>query len=157
MGLSSLTMTNSRAAFTLERQSRDRSDSYGSQERRAVGSPHRGERQYLPTSGTPRVTLTLTVDESEWARARCIVMRGGGSDIEVLRVVPVARTSELRIQIGLQSDALDATMYRIMRSLKAAEFGPVTPPAASRTRPSLTAVKKYRNATQEISRMPRDV
>jgi len=69
--------------------------------------------------------LTLTVNESEWARARAIVMRGGGSDIEVVRVVPVARTSDLRIQIGLESDALDRTMSRIMRSLKAAEFGPV--------------------------------
>jgi hypothetical protein len=69
--------------------------------------------------------LTLTVDEAEWARARAIIMRGGGSDIEVLRVVPVARTSDLRIHIGLESEALDETMSRIMRSLKAAEFGPV--------------------------------
>jgi hypothetical protein len=69
--------------------------------------------------------LTLTVDEAEWAQARAIIMRGGGSDIEVLRVVPVARTSDLRIHIGLESDALDKTMSRIMRSLKAAEFGPV--------------------------------
>jgi hypothetical protein len=52
-------------------------------------------------------------------------MRGGGSDIEVLRVVPVARTTDLRIHIGLESHALDETMLRIMRSLKAAEFGPV--------------------------------
>jgi hypothetical protein len=86
--------------------------------------------------------LTLTVDESEWAQARATIMRSGGSDIEVLRVLPVARTSDLRIQIGLESDALDATMSRIMRSLKAAEFGPVTPVPASRTKPSLTMVKK---------------
>jgi len=142
MGLSSLTMTNSGAAFTLERQSRDRSDSYGSQARRAVGSPHRVESLHAPISETRRVMLTLIVDEAEWARARAIIMRGGGSDIEVLRVVPVARTSDLRTDIGLESGALDETMSRIMRSLKAAEFGPVTPPAASRTRPSLTAVKK---------------
>ena len=86
---------------------------------------HRVESQHAPTSATRRVMLTLTVDESEWARARAIIMRGGGSDIEVLRVVPVARTSDLRIHIGLESDALDETMSRIMRSLKAAEFGPV--------------------------------
>jgi hypothetical protein len=142
MGLSLQTATNSGAAFTLERQSRDRSGSYGSQERRASGSLHSVESQYVPTSGTRRVTLILTVDESEWARARAIVMRGGGSDIEVLRVVPVARTSDLRIQIGLESDALDATMSRIMRSLKAAEFGPATPATASKARPSLSVVKK---------------
>ncbi len=125
MGLSLQTVTNSGAAFTLERESRSRSGSYGSQERRSSGSVHRVESRYLATSETQRVMLTLTVDESEWARARAIIMRGGGSDIEVLRVVPVARTSDLRIQIGLESDALDATMSRIMRSLKAAEFGRV--------------------------------
>jgi hypothetical protein len=86
--------------------------------------------------------LTLTVDESEWAQARVTIMASGGGDIEVLRVVPVTRTSDLRIQIGLESDALDATMSRIMRSLKAAEFGPVTPVAASKTRLSLSVVKK---------------
>ena len=59
-----------------------------------------------------------------------------------MRAMPVPRTADLRIHIGLESNALDETMSRIMRSLKAAEFGPVTPPAASRTRPSLTAVKK---------------
>jgi len=31
----------------------------------------------------------------------------------------------LRIHIGLESHALDETMSRIMRSLKAAELGPV--------------------------------
>jgi hypothetical protein len=69
--------------------------------------------------------LALTVDESEWARASATIMRSGGSDIEVLRVVLVATTSDLRIHIGLESDALDETMSRIMRSLEAAEFGPV--------------------------------
>jgi hypothetical protein len=81
--------------------------------------------------------LTLTVDEAEWARARATIMRSGGSDIEVLRVVPVARTTDLRIHIGLESAALDETMSRIMRPLEAAEFGPVTPAAASNTRLSL--------------------
>ena len=125
MGLSLQTVTNNGAAFTLEHQSRSRSGSYGSQERRASGSVHAVESQYVPTSGTRQVMLTLTVDESEWAQARATIMRSGGSDIEVLRVVPVARTSDLRIHIGLESDALDETMSRIMRSLKAAEFGPV--------------------------------
>ena len=125
MSLSLQTVTNNGAAFTLERQSRSRSDSYGSQEHRSSGSVHRVESQHAPISETRRVMLTLTVDESEWARARAIIMRGGGGDIEVLRVVPVARTTDLRIHIGLESDALDETMSRIMRSLKAAEFGPV--------------------------------
>ncbi len=122
MGLSLQTVTNNGVAFTLERESRSRGDAYGSQEHRASGSVHRVESQYVPTAGTRRVTLT--VDESEWARARATIMRSGGSDIEVLRVVPVARTSDLRIHIGLESAALDETMSRIMRSLKAAEFGP---------------------------------
>ena len=141
MGLSLHTVTNNGAALTLERQSRSRSGSYGSQEHRASGWVHRVESQYVPTSETRRIMLTLTVDESEWARARAIIMRGGGSDIEVLRVVPVARTTDLRIHIGLESHALDETMLRIMRSLKAAEFGPVTPAAASKTRLSLIVEK----------------
>ena len=125
MGLNLRTVTNSSAAFTLEFQSWSRSGSYGSRERVPSGSAHRSESRYVPTSGTRRVMLTLTVDESEWASARANIMRSGGSDIEVLRVVPVARTSDLRIHIGLESDALDETMLRIMRSLKAGEFGPV--------------------------------
>lgn len=142
MGLSLQTVTNSGAAFTPPRQARTRSDSYGSQEHRSSGSVHRVESRYVPTSGTRRVMLTLTMDESEWAQARAAIMRSGGSDIEVLRVVPVARTSDLRIQIGLESDALDATMSRIMRSLKAAEFGPVTPAPGLKTTVSLSVVKK---------------
>jgi hypothetical protein len=124
MGLSLHTVTNNGVAFTLERQSRSRSGSYGSQEHRASGTVHRVESLHAPISETQQVMLTLTVDESEWARARATIMRSGGSDIEVLRVVPVARTSDLRIHIGLESAALDETMSRIMRSLKAAEFGP---------------------------------
>jgi hypothetical protein len=141
MGLSLQTVTNNGAAVTLERQSRSRGGSYGSQDRRSSGSVHVVESLRAPTSETRRVMLTLTVDEAEWARARAIIMRGGGSDIEVLRVVPVARTSDLRIHIGLESNALDETMSRIMRSLKAAEFGPVTPVPRSKTRLSLTVVK----------------
>ena len=125
MDLGSQTMTSSGAAFTWERQSRDRSSSRGSQQRHSSGALHPVESQYVPTSETRRVMLTLAVNESEWARVRAIVMRGGGSDIEVLRVVPVATTSDLRIQIGLESHTLHETMSRIMRSLKAAEFGPV--------------------------------
>lgn len=142
MRLSLQTATNNGAALTLERQSRARDGSYGSQEHRASRSLRRVESQYLLTSGTRRLMLTLTVDESEWAQARATIMRSGGSDIEVPRVVPVARTSDLRIQIGLESDALHETMSRIMRSLKAAEFGPVTPAPASKTRLSLSVVKK---------------
>jgi hypothetical protein len=140
MGLSLQAVTNG-AAFTLERQSRSRSDSYGSQEHRASATVHRVESRYAPTSATRRIMLTLVVDEAEWARARAIIMRGGGSDIEVLRVVPVPRTTDLRIHIGLESDALDETMSRIMRSLKAAEIGPVTPAPRSKTRLFLRVVK----------------
>jgi hypothetical protein len=124
MGLSLQTVTNNGAALTLERQSRSRSDSYGSQEHRASGTVHRVESLHALTSEARRVMLTLTVDEAEWARARAIVMRVGGSDIEVLKVVPVPKTSDLRVHIGLESHALHETMSRIMRSLKAAEFGP---------------------------------
>jgi hypothetical protein len=142
MGLSSQTVMNNGAAFTPVHEARTCSDSCSSQEHRSSGSLHRIEGQYVPTSGTRRVMLTLTVDESEWARARATIMRSGGSDIEVLRVVPVARTSDLRIHIGLESRVLDATMSRIMRSLKAAEFGPVTPAPRLKTTVSLSTVKK---------------
>jgi len=69
--------------------------------------------------------LTLIVEESDWTQARAAIMRSGRGDVEVLRVAPVAGTSNLRVHIGLESAALDETMSRIMRSLKAAEFGPV--------------------------------
>jgi hypothetical protein len=93
--------------------------------------------------------LTLIVDESEWARARATLMRIAGRDIEVLRVVPVARTSDLRIQIGLESTLLDETMSQIMRSLRAAEFGPVTPAPASKARASLTVIQKQAGWSEE--------
>jgi len=138
MHVSLQTVTNSGPAFTPERQSPSRSDSYGSRDR-ASGTVHRVESRYAPPSATRRVMLTLTVGEAEWAQARAIIMRGGGSDIEVLRVVPVARTPDLRIHIGLESDALDQTMSRIMRSLKAAG---VRSCDKSGTRPSLSVIKK---------------
>jgi hypothetical protein len=142
MGLSLGTATNEEPALTLELPSRYGSAFDRPQERRASGSVHSVQSQYVPPSNTRRAMLTLIVDESEWARARATLMTIAGSDIEVLRVVPMARTSDLRIHIGLESNAVDKTMSQIMRALNAAEFGPVTPAPASNTRPSLAVVQK---------------
>src|ERR1700674_4745042 len=99
MGLSLRTVTNEEAAVTRERPSRSWSGFHGSQERRASGSVHSVQSRYVPPSKTRQVMLTLIVDESEWARARATLMSIAGSHIEVLRVVPVARTSDLGIPI----------------------------------------------------------
>jgi len=99
--------------------------SYTGQKRHEGRSVRRLDGRYVARSIARRVMLTLTVDESEWGRARTTVMRTAGADVELLRVAPVARTSQLRLHIGLKSDALDDTLRRIMGSLNAAEFGPV--------------------------------
>ena len=111
---------------TLKHQPGSESGSYSGQQRHERGSVHRLESRYIVArSLARRVMLTLTVDESDWVRTRKTIMSSGGGDVELLKVRPVAHTTVLRIQIGLESDALDGTMSRIMRSLNAAEFGPV--------------------------------
>ena len=107
------------------KQPESESGTYSGQKRHGVGLVHRRESPYVVRSLARRVMLTLTIDESEWARARATIIRIGGADVELLKVAPVGRTSRLRIHIGLKSDALDETMRRVMRSLNAAEFGPV--------------------------------
>ena len=121
------TVTSSAVTRALERQSPSGTGSCRSQERHAGASVRSIESSSVAISRTRRVMLSLIVDESDWARARIAIMRSGRSDVEILRVAPIARTSNLRVHIGLESAALDETMSRIMRSLKEAEFGPVTP------------------------------
>lgn len=125
MGLMLQTLASDGVSVKLEDGLAAESSSYAAQERRYGGPVYRLESRHSPHSAARRVMLTLSVEESEWERARETIMRTGGDDVEVLRVAPVQNTSRLRIHIGLESDTVDDTMRQIMRSLKAAEFGPV--------------------------------
>jgi hypothetical protein len=125
MGLMVRTLASDEVGARLEDGLAAERSSYAVQERRHGGSVYRLESRHPLRAAARRVMLTLSVAESEWERARETIMRTGGDDVEVLRVAPVPNTSRLRIHIGLESDTLDDTMRQIMRSLKAAEFGPV--------------------------------
>ncbi|HTT37043.1 MAG TPA: hypothetical protein VMH32_05185 [Burkholderiales bacterium] len=124
MGTTVQIVTRSTDGLTVNQPGSERRSDIG-QKRHQGSSVRRLDGRYVARSIARRVMLTLTVDESEWTRARTTVMRAAGADVELLRVAPVAGTAQLRLHIGLESHALDDTMRRIMRSLNAAEFGPV--------------------------------
>ena len=133
MGLMLQTLAADGVSVRFEHGLAAESSSRAAQERRYGGPVYGLESRHSPHSAARRVMLTLSVEESEWERARETIMRTGGDDVEVLRVAPVPNTSRLRIHIGLESDTVDDTMRQIMRSLKAAKLGPV---AAQHSKPS---------------------
>ena len=67
--------------------------------------------------------LPLLVDERDILRVRRAVIQSAGGKVEIVRCVPIRKSTKVRLIIELQAGALDETIQRIMQSIEAGEFG----------------------------------
>ena len=81
---------------------------------------HRGRAQRHPA------LLTVTVEQTDLLRMRAALQYSGAHSVEYVRVVPIAGSTRIRVDIALQLEAVHAAMHTIICSVKAGEFGRVT-------------------------------
>lgn len=72
-----------------------------------------------------RLSLALVVNDCDVLRVRKAVIQSAGGKIEIVRCVPIRRSTKVRLSIELQAGALDAILQRIMQSIESGEFGRV--------------------------------
>jgi hypothetical protein len=70
-----------------------------------------------------RLSLPVVVDERDVLQVRRAVIRTAGGMVEIVRCVPIHKTTKVRLTIELQAGALAETIQRIMQSIKAGELG----------------------------------
>ena len=76
-----------------------------------------------PDSRQQRLSLPLVVDERDVLRVRRAVIQSAGGKVEIVRCVPIRKSTKVRLIIELQAGALDETIRRILQSIEAGEFG----------------------------------
>ena len=70
-----------------------------------------------------RLSLPLVVDERDVLRVRRAVIQSAGGKVEIVRCVPIRKSTKVRLTTELQADALDETIQRIMQSIEAGDLG----------------------------------
>jgi hypothetical protein len=80
-----------------------------------------------PTGGPDlrqhRLSLALVVHECDLLRVRKAVIQSAAGKVEIVRCVPIRKSTKIRLTIELEAGALDATFDRIMQSIESGEFG----------------------------------
>jgi len=76
-----------------------------------------------PDPSHHRLSLPLVVDERDVLRVRRAVIQSAGGKVEIVRCVPIRKTTKVRLTIELQAGALDETIRCIMQSIEAGELG----------------------------------
>jgi hypothetical protein len=77
----------------------------------------------VPDTRPHRLSLPLVVDERDVLRVRKAVIQSAGGKVEIVRCVPIRKSTKVRLTIELQAGALDETIHRIMQSIEAGELG----------------------------------
>ena len=72
-----------------------------------------------------RLSLPLVVDERDVLRVRRAVIQSAGGKVEIVRCLPIRKSTKVRLTIELQAGALDETIGRILQSIEAGELGRV--------------------------------
>jgi len=70
--------------------------------------------------------LTVTVEEADVLRVRQALDYSGVHAVEFVKLTRVPGETRVRLQIGLDADAVNAAMSKIMGSVDAAEFGRIS-------------------------------
>jgi hypothetical protein len=84
-------------------------------------SPHvSGDRQRT-------LSLPLVVDERDVLRVRRAVIQSAGGKVDIVRCVPIRKSTKVRLTIELQAGALDDTLHGIMQSIESGELGRIDP------------------------------
>lgn len=77
----------------------------------------------VPDARQHRLSMPLVVDERDVLRVRKAVIQNAGGKVEIVRCVPIRKSTKVRLIIEFQAGALEETTHRIMRSIAAGEFG----------------------------------
>jgi hypothetical protein len=74
-----------------------------------------------------RVSLPVVVDERDVLRVRKAVIQNANGNVEIVRCVPIRKSTKVRLTIELRAGVLDEIIQRIMQSIEAGQFGRVGP------------------------------
>jgi hypothetical protein len=70
--------------------------------------------------------LTVTVEQADVFRVRRALVDAGLHCVEFLNITRIPRDDRVRLQIGLEAEAVNHAMSKVMMSVDAAEFGRIT-------------------------------
>jgi len=88
---------------------------------RPVAAPPAAGRQ-LPSL---RVTLILTVEDTDILKARWAILHACGDAVETLQCTRIRGTSRVRLRVHLEDRVAAQTVQHVMHCLTAGEFGRV--------------------------------
>ena len=71
------------------------------------------------------LSLPVVVEERDVLRVRRAVIQTTGGMVEIVRCVPIRKTTKVRLIIEFQAGALDEVLRRILQSIEAGELGRV--------------------------------
>jgi hypothetical protein len=77
--------------------------------------------------GARRKTLSITVDSPDATRVRRALMQDAASAVEILECRAIPHTHSSRMRIVCDAARAADVMHRVMESVDAAEFGPLSP------------------------------
>jgi len=81
---------------------------------------------HVVRSGIPKVSLTVVVADADVFRVRQAILRSGSTAIDIIIVAQIPGSRRVRLSVGMEPFALHRTMFAILNSVEAAEFGRVT-------------------------------
>jgi hypothetical protein len=88
-----------------------------------ASAAHANRSPRVPDPRQHRLSLPLVVDERDVLRVRRAVIQSAGGKVEIVRCVPIRRSTKVRLTIELQPGALDETIRSILQSIEAGELG----------------------------------
>jgi hypothetical protein len=69
------------------------------------------------------LSLPLVVDQRDVLRVRRAVIQSAGGKVDIVRCVPIRKSTKVRLTIELQAGEIADTLHGIMQSIEAGEFG----------------------------------
>jgi len=81
---------------------------------------------HVVRSANPKVSLTVVVADADVFRVRQAILRSGSGAIDIIKVTRIPGSSRVRLAVDMEPFALHRTMFAILNSVEAAEFGRVT-------------------------------
>jgi len=69
--------------------------------------------------------LTMRVEEADVLRVRRALSYTGAHAVEFVKITRIPRDNRVCLQIGLEAEAVSEAMDKVIRSVTAAELGPI--------------------------------
>ena len=81
---------------------------------------------HVVRSTNPKISLTVVIADIDVFRVRQAILRSGSGAIDIIKVTQIPGSPRVRLSVGMEPFALHRTMFAILNSVEAAEFGRVT-------------------------------